>query len=160
MSCIFQYYKAEEVYYPMLYCSVTQKPCLYRKKCNLEHKYITADGVDTSKCSIYMKNITNTEIPNGAVKVLMTRVRPNGKYSVYFEVDGVTYKANTDLTEFDQEYIYPIQTENGYDISLTQPKKTTRKKKSTVEEAEETAQNNTEQTTDSVQNDIIETVDE
>ena len=129
MSCLYQYYEDESAYYPMLYCSVLSKPCLYRKKCEKEHKFIPTNGDD--KCHIKMEELKK-DIPNGSYYVRATKVVPNGKYVLYIEIDKDTIvEKYTEYTEFNQNYIY--LNEDKSKVSLQpfikkETKKTSKKK--------------------------------
>lgn len=128
MSCLYQYYEDESAYYPMLYCKVLSKPCLYRKKCEKEHKFIPTNGDDN--CHIKMGELRKN-IPNGSYYVRTTKLIPNGTYVLYIELDRDTViEIYTKYTEFNQNYIY--LNEDKTQVSL-QPievitKKTTKKK--------------------------------
>ena len=67
MACDYQYYKDPNSYYPMLYCSIDNKRCLYSKRCELEKRFISLDN--TKECYKYnMKKIKN--IPEGSFYVV------------------------------------------------------------------------------------------
>ncbi len=101
--CPFQYYEDESAYYPMLYCKATHKPCLYRKRCDKEQKYIPISGDDN--CHILMEQ-TKRNIPNGSYFVKATQVLPNGTYRLYVEVGANVIEIKTNFKEFNQNYIY------------------------------------------------------
>lgn len=139
MSCPFQYYEDESSYYPMLYCKVSTKPCLYRKRCDLQQKYIPIDGDD--KCYILMEK-TKREIPNGSYYVKATQVLPNGLYRLYVEIGSNVVEIKTNFKEFNQDYIYldkdykpsltpivekKVENKNTTEVK-TQTKRTTKKK--------------------------------
>ena len=101
--CPFQYYEDESAYYPMLYCKVKNKPCLYRKRCDMKQKYIPIDGDD--KCYIYMEQIKR-DIPKDSYFVKATQLLPNGYYRLYVEIDGRVAEYITNFKEFNQNYVY------------------------------------------------------
>lgn len=137
MSCPYQFYEDENSYYPMLYCKLTTRPCLYRKRCDLEQKYVRIDGDDD--CYILMEQ-TKRDIPNGSYFVKATQVLPNGYYRLYVEVGNGVIEYPTKFKEFNQNYIYlkdnqvsltPIK-EKAVEVVEEKPK-TSRKKKKTEE---------------------------
>ena len=103
MSCPYQFYEDENSYYPMLYCKLTTRPCLYRKRCDLEQKYVRIDGDDD--CYILMEEIKR-DIPNGSYFVKATQVLPNGYYRLYVEVGDNVIEYPTRFKEFNQNYVY------------------------------------------------------
>lgn len=103
MSCPYQFYEDESSYYPMLYCRVQSKPCLYRKRCDLQQKYISIDGADD--CYILME-AKRKEIPNGSYFVKAKQVLPNGCYRLYVELNGNVVQYVTKTKEFNQDYVY------------------------------------------------------
>ena len=119
--CPYQFYKENEVYYPRLYCKLRDDTassyCIYSKRCDKERKYISLD-VDKNECK-YMIIEKRNNIPTGSFFVRTYKLRPNGTYTLYVEINGAVEKVNTSFTEFNQNYIY-LREENGvYTASLT-----------------------------------------
>ena len=113
MACDYQYYKDPNSYYPMLYCNIDNKRCLYSKRCELEKRFISLDN--TKECYKYnMKKIKN--IPEGSFYVVNKRPSRNGFY-VYVEIDGKNVKLNIEDKDFNQDYVYLKKTDVGYEVS-------------------------------------------
>ncbi len=139
MSCPYQYYEDENSYYPMLYCKVQGKPCLYRKRCDLKQKYISIDGAD--KCYILMEE-KRKDIPVGSCYVKAKQVLPNGYYRLYVALGNTTVEYLTNFKEVNQNYVYvknnkvslvPFKEENSEESVIGEEKPKTRKKKKTEE---------------------------
>lgn len=126
MSCPYQFYEDESSYYPMLYCRVQSKPCLYRKRCDLQQKYISIDGADD--CYILME-AKRKEIPSGSYFVKAKQVLPNGCYRLYLEIGDNVVEYRTNITEINQDYVYLKDNQ----ISLTPIKEKPKRKKKTEE---------------------------
>ena len=127
MSCPYQIYKEEETYFPYLYCSINNgKRCYYSKRCNIEQKYISLDN--TKECYIYNMN-KKTNIPKGAVEVVMTRPTSDGTY-LYINVDGNNQKVKIDVENYDKDYVYYKKLANGCKVSATPFQTTKNVKKS------------------------------
>lgn len=104
MSCPYQYYNDKETYYPNLYCKISGKGCLYRKRCDKVQKYIPIDGDEG--CYILLEN-TKKSIPQGSYYVRIRKQGANGKYILFVEVgNDVVKEIRTNFTEFNQDYIY------------------------------------------------------
>lgn len=103
MSCSYQYYKNENEYFPILYCNVDGKRCLFSKRCEKEQRYISTGGDD--HCFIKMEQ-TRKKIPSGSYFVEAYRKTPNGTYVMYIDTEDKTLELYTDITEFNQNYVF------------------------------------------------------
>lgn len=124
MSCPYQFYENKDSYYPMLYCKITTKPCLYRKRCDLEKRYIPIEGDDN--CHIRMEQ-SKRDIPSGSYFVKATQVLPNGYYRLYVEVGQNIIEYPTNFKEFNQDYIY--LKDNHVSLTPIRESKANKKKK-------------------------------
>lgn len=118
--CPYQFYKENETYYPKLYCKLregkTVPYCVYSKRCEIRHKYISLDKADDCYVAKEAKSIM---IPRGSYYVRTYKLRNNGTYSLYVDINGMTQKINTTFTNFNQDYIYLDEVEGVYVPSLT-----------------------------------------
>lgn len=120
--CQFTFYKDEEkgTYYPQLYCHITDKECLYRKKCLTEGKYILIDGESWKDCYIMNDYLLTKNLPEGAYKVLTYNTRKNGKIELYVRLnEDTTIKVESPKNE-PLEYVYLDKVDGKY-IAYSEP---------------------------------------
>lgn len=147
--CQFTFYKDEEkgTYYPQLYCHITNRFCLYRKKCIKESKYILIDGDSWKDCYIMNDYLADKKIPKDAYRVLSYNVRKNGKVYLYVKLNNdTTIKVESPNNEI-LEYVYLDKVDDDY-IAYSEPieKKVIPKKVEKKEEPEIIGKENTKKT--------------
>lgn len=136
MSCIYEYYKNEEKYFPRLYCSIDNGYCIYSKKCLKVNKFIPLDN--QGECYKMIEERIK-QIPSGSYYVETFRPNKNGYLYLYVIVGDKVEKILTKFKQIDQDYVYLKKTTNGYVVSLKEfpIKKTTNNKKNVkIEENE------------------------
>ena len=116
MSCLYQEYHDDEIYYPHLWCSIDNKMCYYQKKCLDVEKYISID--DTKECFKFVEE-QRKNIPSGSYYVQDRRIDRHGNLILYIVIDNSTTKIVTKLDNFEQNYVYLKESIDGYEVSLT-----------------------------------------
>lgn len=139
--CQFAYYKKEEegTYYPQLYCHITNKFCMYRKKCLQEGKYILIDGNSWKDCYIMNDYLFKQDAPKGAFKVVAHNVRKNGKVQLYVRLnENTTIKVDSPNNEI-LKYVYIEEIGNGeYKAYIDEPKPKVEKEEKEIKKVNNT----------------------
>lgn len=117
MVCPYGFYKKEETFYPRLYCKVTDKYCMFSKRCLKEEKYIQIEGNMWKGCYDYMQN-EKRDIPENSYFVESYRPNNKGKLYLYIDINGTITKVLSDFYEFNQNYIYLKEGIDGYELSM------------------------------------------
>lgn len=126
MSCGYDYYDEEEVYYPRLRCKLSGGGyCIYSKKCTKVEKFIPI-GELWKECYLYnMEKSKN--VPSGAYFIQSYRPNKSGKLYLYVVIEDHVEKILSDFTEINQDYVYLKEGIDGYEVSLV-PFQTTQKR--------------------------------
>lgn len=119
MGCKYQYYKDEIEAIPYLYCNIDDKRCIYSKRCDIVHKYISLDNQE--ECYKIMDE-KEKDIPQGSYYIQAKRENQNGVY-LYVDIDGNSYKINFADKNYDKDYIYIVKENDVYIASSEPPKK-------------------------------------
>lgn len=128
--CDYQYYKEDETYYPHIYCKLTNKYCMYQKKCEMVEKFIPIEDEKWKECYMYIME-QQKNIPKDSYLIQTARTNKHGKTYLYVIIDDCVEKITTDIKVEDikQNYIYVKETKDGYVVSLNPFKKTTPQRK-------------------------------
>ena len=119
MGCKYQYYKDETEAIPYLYCNIDNKRCIYSKRCDIVHRYISLDNQE--ECYKIMDE-KEKDIPQGSYYIQAKRENQNGVY-LYVDIDGNIYKINFADKNYDKDYIYITKENDVYIASSEPPKK-------------------------------------
>lgn len=126
--CKHMYYKDENEYFPRLYCNIDDKLCLYSKACYKVNKYIPIDN-KWEECYKMIEDRIK-EIPKDSYYVQSHRPNRSGKLYLYVVINSKVERILTNLIHIEQDYVYLKEGLDGYEVSLTPFKNSTRKTKS------------------------------
>lgn len=126
MSCVYEYYKNEEEYFPRLYCSIDNGYCIYSKRCLKVNKFIPLDN--QGECYKMIEEKIK-EIPKGSYYVETFRPNRLGKLYLYVIIEDRVEKILSDFEELNQNYVYLKKGTNSYLVSLTPFPKVEKEKK-------------------------------
>jgi hypothetical protein len=130
------YYRDDENYYPRLYCEISNKYCIFSKRCDKVNKYIEIENNKWKECFMYIESKAK-EIPNGSYFVQSYRPNRSGKLYLYVVMKDKVERILSDFTTINQDYIYVKEGLDGYEVSLMPFKTTTRKAKSEEKQNEQ-----------------------
>lgn len=113
--CPYMTYKEDYEYFPRLYCALTDKYCMYSKKCLKENKFVPIGDL-WKECYLYnMEKAKN--VPKGSYFIQSYRPNKKGKLYLYVVMDDKVQKILSDLEEINQDYVYLKETLDGYIVS-------------------------------------------
>lgn len=117
MSCPYQYYIDDKQYLAKLYCKISDRYCIYSKRCDNVHRFIPMDNQE--ECYLYNME-KQKSIPNGSYYIKVKRLnKSKNKVYIYVDIKGTIVKILTDFDEINQDYVYIKEGDNGYNVSLT-----------------------------------------
>jgi hypothetical protein len=118
MGCPYQYYNEEDISYPRLFCKLTKRSCMYVKKCELEHRFVSQDN--TNECYYYNMELRKN-VPKGSYPIVTKRKSIRGMI-LYVEIDGRTIQTILPkVDDYKENYIYLEFCEDGSIIPHEKP---------------------------------------
>lgn len=120
MECINQYSKG--IY---LYCTKTNKRCIFSKYCSKHQRWIFNDRMNSANCSlnkitkVQKKDYDNTKLPKGAYFIEQKRIKKNKVMIVAHDISKVFWFNYQDVKDYlNQDYIYVKEENNNFIASF------------------------------------------